>query len=63
MGLGNGPIVSGVTPGSKIIRMRLRTTAAAFSSTNLADLNLRWRNANAGNPFSKIFVYIGGTSY
>ncbi|MBK9405464.1 MAG: hypothetical protein IPN57_13235 [Ignavibacteria bacterium] len=60
LGLGNGPIVSGVTPGSKIIRMRLRTTAAAFSSTNLADLNLRWRNANAGNPFSKIFVYIGG---
>ncbi|MBK6772201.1 MAG: hypothetical protein IPG78_08775 [Ignavibacteria bacterium] len=60
LGLGNGPIVSGIAPGSKIIRMRLRTTAAAFSSIILADLNLRWRNANAGNPFSKIFVYIGG---
>jgi len=60
LGVGNGPIVSGVAPGSKIIRMRLRTTAAAFSSTILADLHLRWRNANDLTPFAKIFGYIGG---
>jgi hypothetical protein len=60
LGIGNGPIVSGVAPGSKVIRMRLRTSAAAFSSTNLSNLQMRWRNANAGNPFAKIFGYIGG---
>ena len=60
LGIGNGPIVRTVAPGSKVIRMRLRTTAAAFSSNNLVDLRLQWRNANAGNPFVKIFGYIGG---
>ncbi|MBL8006588.1 MAG: T9SS type A sorting domain-containing protein [Ignavibacteria bacterium] len=59
LGLGNGPIVSGVIPGSKVIRMRLRTSAPAFSSNSPADLQLRWRNANAGNPFTKIFAYVG----
>lgn len=62
LGLGNGPIVSSVFPGSKVIRMRLRTSATAFSSTNLTNLHLMWRNANAGNPFVKIFGYIGGLS-
>ncbi|MBK6772204.1 MAG: hypothetical protein IPG78_08790 [Ignavibacteria bacterium] len=62
LGLGNGPIVSGVAPGSKIIRMRLRTTAVAFSSNKLSDLHLKWRNSNAGNPYVKIFGYIGGTA-
>ena len=60
LGVGNGPIVSGVAPGSKIIRMRLRTTAAAFSSNNLIDLQLRWRTGNDGNPHAKVFGYIGG---
>ena len=60
LGVGNGPIVRTVAPGSKVIRMRLRTSAAAFSSNNLVDLHLQWRNANAGNPFVKIFGYIGG---
>ena len=61
-GIGNGPIVSGVVPGSKVIRMRLRTSAAAFFSNNPNDIKIRWRNANAGNPFTKIFGYIGGLS-
>ncbi|MBS1551672.1 MAG: T9SS type A sorting domain-containing protein [Bacteroidetes bacterium] len=60
LGVGNGPIVRGVAPGSKVIRMRLRTSAPAFSSTNLADMHMRWRNQSDGNPFTKIFGYIGG---
>lgn len=62
LGFGNGPIVSGVTPGSKVIRMVLKTTATSFASNNPADSKLRWRNANAGNPFTKIFAYLNTPS-
>ncbi|HMS65471.1 MAG TPA: T9SS type A sorting domain-containing protein [Ignavibacteria bacterium] len=58
LGLGNGPIIPG-TPGKKVIRMVLTTSATAFASNNPADSKLRWRNANAGNPFTKIFAYVG----
>lgn len=43
-----------LTPGTKIVRVRL-TNSVPFNTSE--DINLRWRNANAGNPFTKITVF------
>ena len=54
---GQGYIISNVSPGTKIIRMRLQTTAKAFSHLFFT---LRWRNGPT-NPYTKIYSYIGET--
>jgi hypothetical protein len=59
LGAGNGPIVSPIFPGTRIVRMKLQTTAQSFS---LSNLNLAWRDSTAGDPFTKTFAYIGATS-
>lgn len=56
-GAGNGHIVSSVSPGTLIIRMSLRTTASSFSPTE--NLNLTWKNIDLGNPYTKVFAYVG----
>lgn len=43
------------TPGTKIVRMRLATTAASFASVAPS---FQWRSA-LPDPFTKIFAYIG----
>jgi Secretion system C-terminal sorting domain len=58
-GPGNGYIMTNNgTPGTKIARMRLSTTASSFSN---APLNLQWRS-DLPNPYTKIFAYIGTTT-
>lgn len=52
---GQGYIISNVSPGTKIIRMRLQTTSKAFSELFF---RLRWRNGPT-NPYTKIYSYIG----
>jgi len=42
--------------------MILRTSAVLFISYDPSDLKLKCRNSNAGNPFTKIFAYVGGNS-
>ncbi len=44
------------TPGTKIVRMRLATTAASFASVAPA---FQWRSA-LPDPFTKIFAYVAG---
>ncbi len=56
-GAGNGFIgISTSSPGTKIIKLRLRTTAFEFAD---ASLNLTWRNT--WNPDTKIYAYLGPT--
>ena len=54
---GNGPTISSVAPGTLIVRMSLRTTASTFAAGQ--NIDLHWRNAAEGNPFTKIFAYVG----
>ena len=49
-------------PGTKIVRMRLQTSAAALSAS---PLNIVWRNPPVPpqtNPVTKIFAYVGTTN-
>ncbi|MBK8382901.1 MAG: T9SS type A sorting domain-containing protein [Ignavibacteria bacterium] len=57
LGAGNGPAISNNSPGTLIVRMSLRTSAATFAAGE--GLNLEWRNLSAGNPFTKLFAYVG----
>lgn len=54
-GAGNGLLIPYTTPGIKVVKMKLETSATEFQNV---DLNLRWRYA-LPNPFTKIFAYIG----
>lgn len=55
---GNGPTISTVAPGTLVVRMSLKTSASSFAPGQ--NINLTWRNAPQGNPFTKIFSYING---
>lgn len=57
LGAGNGPAISSTSPGTLIVRMSLRTSASSFAPGQ--NLNLEWRNISAGNPFTKVFAYVG----
>lgn len=57
---GNGPTISSTAPGTLVVRMSLRTTAPALNPDQ--NINLQWRNAPEGNPFTKIFAYVGTIS-
>lgn len=46
-------------PGTRIVRMRLRTSAQSFANV---PLDLEWRNSPQGNPFTKVYAYIGVTN-
>jgi hypothetical protein len=48
--------ISTSSPGTKIIKLRLRTTAFEFADVSL---NLTWRNT--WNPDTKIYAYLGPT--
>lgn len=60
LGAGNGPAISNDEPGTLIVRMSLRTSAAAFAQNQ--NLNLAWRNPPTADPVTKIFAYVGTTS-
>jgi hypothetical protein len=54
-GAGNGFVgMSTTSPGTRIIKMRLRTTAVQFASVSL---NLEWKPPLT--PYTKVFAYIG----
>jgi Secretion system C-terminal sorting domain len=59
LGAGNGPIVSAIYPGTRVVRMKLETTAESF---NLRNINLRWRDSTYGTPYTKTFAYIDSMS-
>ncbi len=46
-------------PGTKIVRMRLTTSAPHFA---YEPLNLAWRNSSSGVPYTAIFSYVGLTT-
>lgn len=54
---GQGFIISNVSPGTRIVRMRLQTTAKTFGELYFRQ---RWRNGPS-NPYTKIYSYIGET--
>lgn len=54
--LTNPPIISSVNPGTLIVRMSLRTSAASFDPNQ--SLNLRWRNSNDPPLYTKISCFI-----
>jgi hypothetical protein len=51
VGTGNGPIISPIFPGTRVVTMRLATTAYSLVSV----LNLTWRTA-LPDPFTQIFA-------
>lgn len=51
---GQGFIISAISPGTKIVRMKLQTTSKAFSEQYF---RLRWRNGPS-NPYTKIYSYV-----
>lgn len=51
---GNGYIISDTLQGTKIVRMKLETTAKAFDTQFL---NLRWRNGPS-NPVTRIYSFV-----
>jgi len=59
LGPGNGPIVSPVFPGTRVVTLKLETTAPSIDFLNL---NLRWRDASFGEPSTKTFAYIDTVS-
>lgn len=58
-GIGNGFVgMSTTSPGTKIAKMSLKTSASAFANV---DLNLIWRNGPVG-PFTKLFAYVANVN-
>ena len=57
VGAGNGPTISNNSPGTLIVRMSLKTSSSAFAGNQF--LNLRWKNIDQGNPYTKVFAYVG----
>lgn len=53
-GAGNGYIISHTLQGTRIVRMKLETTAKAFDTQFL---NLRWRNGPS-NPVTRVYSFI-----
>lgn len=51
---GNGYIISDTLQGTKIVRMKLETTAKAFDTQFL---NLRWRNGPS-NPVTRVYSFV-----
>lgn len=56
-GAGFGYIVSSNSPGTLVVRMSLKTSATAFSTTE--NFNISWKNNEHGNPYTKVFAYVG----
>ncbi len=54
---GNGPIVSDVFPGTRIVTVLLTTTAPSFAQV---PLNLQWRDSTFGDPFTEVSGYVDG---
>lgn len=52
---GSGPIVSPIFPGTRVVRVKLETTAPAFAQRLL---NLAWRDSAVGNPYTQAYAYI-----
>ena len=59
LGAGNGPIVSSIYPGSRIVKVKFSTTAPAFAYTKL---NFTWIDTIVPEPTTAIYAYIGDTS-
>ena len=57
LGAGNGPAISNTGQGTLIVRMSLKTSSSSFASNQF--LNLRWKNLPGGNPYTKVFAYVG----
>ena len=53
-GAGNGYIISDTLQGTKIVRMKLETTAKSFDTQFL---NLRWRNGPT-NPVTRVYSFV-----
>ncbi len=52
---GNGPIVSSIYPGTRIIKVKLSTTAPEF---DYQFLNFYWFDPNGGDSYTQVFAYI-----
>ncbi|HMS32449.1 MAG TPA: T9SS type A sorting domain-containing protein [Ignavibacteria bacterium] len=59
LGAGNGPIVSSIYPGSRIVRVKFSTTAPAFAYSKL---NFTWIDTIVPEPTTAIYAYIGDSS-
>jgi len=59
IGAGNGPIVSSVFPGTRVIRMKLETTAPLI---DFFKFNLEWRDSTFGDKYTKVFAFVDGVS-
>jgi len=53
---GSGPIISTVLPGTRIVTMKLKTTAPTI---NFLQLNLSWRDSSSGDPFTEVYAFRG----
>lgn len=55
---GNGPIVSAIYPGTRIVTVKLSTTAPCFSTDNFT---LTWINPDGGgDSYTEVYGYIDG---
>ncbi len=59
LGAGNGPIVSSIYPGSRIVRVKFSTTAPAFAYSKL---NFSWIDTIVPTPTTAVYAYIGDSS-
>lgn len=61
LGAGNGPIISPTYPGTKVVKVKLETTAPTI---DLLQLRLAWRDSSVhdGDPITRTFAYIDGAS-
>ncbi len=59
LGAGNGPIVSSIYPGSRIVKVKFSTTAPAFAYSKL---NFTWIDTISPEPTTSVYAYIGDSS-
>lgn len=55
----NPPVISTVFPGTRVIRVKLATTAPSFANLSL---DLAWRDSTFGDPYTKISAFIDGVN-
>ncbi len=53
---GSGPVISAVSPGTRVCTMRLKKKSGSFPVT---PLNIVWRKT-LPNPYTQIFAFVGG---
>ena len=56
---GEGPIISTVFPGTKIVKMKLSTTAPAISANQM---DLSWLISNINQQYSEVYAFVDSVS-